>query len=753
MGKIEIRFDHRESFLEAYSTHLRHLGYFIETTEQFSQGDKLEVELVLPPDGERFSTKCEVVYIAPNGIGVQFIERTAELTELLRRKVQALEGGDRGRFEKRELQNTRGDSLDDFKRRVRRGSFGLSKTESSLPGRRYDISRGQKTLSITSGKIGSKEDGNSRSIFRQREERARPSKKTQPYSAFEKFSIDTSRRDSGLSLRTGHPPSGDRTRFETSRRDSGLSPRTGHPPSGDSAPPISRESRHFFSPSDRDRSDTLGGTAPVDRSDTLGGTAFVTSNIFDKESLKLSSRETNSYGSLPSLENFPSYQSFDSFDSAPPFQHTPAIEGEVLSFGELISFFYQLTEGRNSGTLYIQYSGGELEVILFKGKVLKVTSIPPDERSFLGNILVKEKKISEIQLSSILERAKKKGVPLGREIRECGLLTKRELGLILRRQMEVRLGKLFDYSEFTVFFYSDRLPGGSSFAPPTSAPRLLFQYRYETLAQLTYRELEELLGDKYGLFVFPSPLADRYIEYLKLGEREEQFWKEMVSGRFNVRKLCQASNLQRRQTLALLSALHELHLIEFKEEMAREWREKEIIQELEGRLARLESANDFDILGVHWSATDREIETAYRNLVEKYSFTPGQFSPGVIQLANQFLEMVEAAYNRLKIRKNRVEFRSGSYDNISIENLVDLFIQQGDIATLRRDWDQAAEAYERALELKPDLSEVKTKLAKVKRALQLENASSSGKGDTYQTMEQKIRWTEEDLMRALKDDE
>jgi hypothetical protein len=83
-------------------------------------------------------------------------------------------------------------------------------------------------------------------------------------------------------------------------------------------------------------------------------------------------------------------------------------------------------------------------------------------------------------------------------------------------------------------------------------------------------------------------------------------------------------------------------------------------EELERRLARLASANHFDALGIHWSASGEEVQRAYDAMVEELSRADAWGTAP--EAAKRILERALAAYTVLRHEGSRARYRSQTVD-------------------------------------------------------------------------------------------
>jgi hypothetical protein len=97
--------------------------------------------------------------------------------------------------------------------------------------------------------------------------------------------------------------------------------------------------------------------------------------------------------------------------------------------------------------------------------------------------------------------------------------------------------------------------------------------------------------------------------------------------------------------------------------------------QLEKRWARVKNANHFDVLGVHWSATSSDVETAYQVWMKDLA-PEGQWFKAAPAICRQLRERVDAAYKVLHDPYKRVSHRREAYPDINVEATVDLMSQR-----------------------------------------------------------------------------
>jgi hypothetical protein len=126
---------------------------------------------------------------------------------------------------------------------------------------------------------------------------------------------------------------------------------------------------------------------------------------------------------------------------------------ETMSLAELLQW---LANGRQTGTLKVQYGGQEKMIFLRDGAVLSSSSSDP--RGYLGHFLVSKGVISEEELSKAMALQAEQGRLLGEILVEGGAIEKEMLDEMLRLKAEENIYDLFAWGEGHFDFLDDELP-------------------------------------------------------------------------------------------------------------------------------------------------------------------------------------------------------------------------------------------------------------------------------------------------------
>ncbi len=343
---------------------------------------------------------------------------------------------------------------------------------------------------------------------------------------------------------------------------------------------------------------------------------------------------------------------------------------------------------------------------------------PLDESTLLGEVLVQEGIINRQEKNFAIKKAEESELPLGELMYEAETITKRDLASALRRQMQHRLGAFIEETEGDFEYWDQRMPKFRELAPPTSPTKLLFRHRIDWLASQPYevaQEAEERLMDR---FLHPSDVTEEGLLELGLTTEEVFFWENLITGQYRMREVYAGSNFRHRRTYTLMFALEYFKYLSFEKEQRRDWQIVEMREKFQNRFMLLGHETFFELLGVHWSSSKKEIENAYLHIRQEYDIDnySGEWPEDLHNMSEQILQHLEKVYKHLKNKGDRREYRSGVHDNSKLLFSVDLLEQQGDMAIYRRDFADAIERYSRAIEINPNLPAVVAKLKKSKEA-------------------------------------
>ena len=125
----------------------------------------------------------------------------------------------------------------------------------------------------------------------------------------------------------------------------------------------------------------------------------------------------------------------------------------------------------------------------------------------------------------------------------------------------------------------------------------------------------------------------------------------------------------------------------------------------------LRTGNQFDILDVHWTSTDTEVQKGYNHSIQSFDTKHIEKPSDLMRsLSKEILPAVEEAYELLKVKQDRVAYRESIMTPEQIRSAAEHLIEQGDMELFKNDLRLAREKFRRALELVPSDKKLKRKL-------------------------------------------
>ncbi len=175
--------------------------------------------------------------------------------------------------------------------------------------------------------------------------------------------------------------------------------------------------------------------------------------------------------------------------------------------------------------------------------------------------------------------------------------------------------------------------------------------------------VEEALGKRMKLA--PKVRQDRsYVLELGLTEPEKRLVRLQMNGERSVEEVANRSGIGRQTTVQLLMLLGVFECVEWLEPKITE--ETSLANRLEDSAARMEKANYFDALDVHWSLDTDEIEAAYQKLRKKLQ-RGGLWDKTAPEACAKMRRIAEEAFALLSNPTRRAAYRNEVYPHIFYE--------------------------------------------------------------------------------------
>lgn len=236
---------------------------------------------------------------------------------------------------------------------------------------------------------------------------------------------------------------------------------------------------------------------------------------------------------------------------------------------------------------------------------------------------------------------------------------------------------------------------------PTSTGRRLEQRMpplvFEGLRRLTRTfdpdAIEAAVGERMERAPVLRPAQQQAAQRLGLTEVERRLVSFAFNGRSAARSVIEHGG-SRHTSLALLLLLALYDLVEWR--AASTTTQPSLRLQLEERARQFDEANYFQVLGVHWSALEDEIHTAYRKIQD-------ELSPGlpVFQIApdacKRMLARAGEAYACLAEAQRRGAYRRRAYPDIDFEAAEELVERKRRALSLRDDGRREVKRLDRTM--------------------------------------------------------
>ncbi|MEJ2085822.1 MAG: DUF4388 domain-containing protein [Acidobacteriota bacterium] len=123
---------------------------------------------------------------------------------------------------------------------------------------------------------------------------------------------------------------------------------------------------------------------------------------------------------------------------------------------ELSELLQWLSQGRKTGTLYVD--NGEVEKRIFFNEGTIVSSAASDPKEYLGHFLVSHGFIDELTLAKAMEMQEENKMLLGKILLTIGAISEEDLNRMLQLKAEESIYQLFTWGEAEFRFADDELP-------------------------------------------------------------------------------------------------------------------------------------------------------------------------------------------------------------------------------------------------------------------------------------------------------
>ena len=234
-------------------------------------------------------------------------------------------------------------------------------------------------------------------------------------------------------------------------------------------------------------------------------------------------------------------------------------EGDLAQV-PLTRFLYFLYSNRVTGTLTLAKGNQEETLSIAEGMPVKIHSnrIGPNT---LGNMLIREGKITELERDKALAAAAETGRPLGETLLAKSLISPHELFEALIAQIEQKLVALFTWQEGSYPFEEEQLSTADTLPITVDITKLVIRSIRESIAA---DRIETELR-KYRSF--PLMRARAGVDLTGMfGDPRESALVAMIDGRKTLGEILDRTLLDSSHAMQMIYSLLQLGLIKFKED-------------------------------------------------------------------------------------------------------------------------------------------------------------------------------------------
>lgn len=379
-------------------------------------------------------------------------------------------------------------------------------------------------------------------------------------------------------------------------------------------------------------------------------------------------------------------------DLAPSLVSTEPANGSSLAH-----VLIRLGRQDASGVVFVKRDDGVEATLAIAGGVLqRLTLTGTDDDTLLFEHL-RADGVDAARLDAARATARLDRKPLSVTVFRAGLATVQDIARLLRLgRLDVVKRCLAPGQGHVSFTPRDDIPRDAITLP--LAPVLFAHYR-ERLADVTLKDIEARLGN----LIFRFPLATFETAIFAKGA-ENDLVDQYCTGNLNTRTVIDKGSLGSVRGARLMLLLFAFELLDVRLEPLRITQNLDVKEAVEARLPAVNAGNPFDVLDVHWSAHPREIETKYRDEVQRFdAFLQrsglGDDLAGDVKLVRLALDQ---AWRVLVDPHRRREFRAHNYTHQQIAFAASFLHQQAELAVFRRDERTARRQLEAAIDLSDD---------------------------------------------------
>ncbi len=384
---------------------------------------------------------------------------------------------------------------------------------------------------------------------------------------------------------------------------------------------------------------------------------------------------------------------------AAPWQPKGKVETGSLKNDPIYRLLRDYYNEKRTGLLRIETDKDWRELYLYRGHPNYVRE--PNPKYKFGESLERSGLVSPLDIAEAQKIAQKEHLLLGLVLVELGSLTEFQIKGIVRTLVEVRISDVFGWDRGNYTFTADERERDDLVLTQIDMSRVLF---FGLKTKFPWEKARIELERDQDRYVVHNPDMVQAVARLKLAEREKRFLDGVIDGSRTLRSIIGYSTLKGSSTWQLMHALVVTGIVKFQENAKMDVVSSKAAMDVEKKLNTLRGATHFDVLEVHWTALEHEIQASYERLRREYSLDRKEIQAGSQEARDktrEVLDRIESAYRSLQTAEARRRYRDTVISADKIKFAANFNVQQAKNFKFMGDARQAKECFDRARELIP----------------------------------------------------
>jgi len=235
-----------------------------------------------------------------------------------------------------------------------------------------------------------------------------------------------------------------------------------------------------------------------------------------------------------------------------------ALKGDLKDIN-LADIFQTLSMNQQEGTLSV-VSGSRKMDLYFSKEGIRLLTTADKKYPRLGEILLKEKKITPVELDMALARQKMTGELLGQALIDMGIVSGEEINKCVRHQIEEEIYDVFSWKDASFEFIPGE-PKGEFFDPARLGKSITFDVSGIIMEAARRVDEWEIIHKVIPSMQTVLRVRDPYVEVPKVGQKvgvQQEIVNEvveLVDGKKTVEKIVEGSPAGKFETCKILTEL------------------------------------------------------------------------------------------------------------------------------------------------------------------------------------------------------